>query len=114
MKDTAFKLITSSALIALCALIGNGCSTKRGAAETPTYSNYGISENPKYLYSSGSPEGGAAPIRSGQEISTAGQETAQGGSQMVIPLYQESVVVGKREVDSGTVRIKKVVHTETV
>jgi len=33
---------------------------------------------------------------------------------MVVPLYQENVNVGKREVDSGTVRLRKVVKTETV
>jgi len=33
---------------------------------------------------------------------------------MVVPLYQESVNVGKREVESGQVRLKKIVKTETV
>jgi uncharacterized protein (TIGR02271 family) len=33
---------------------------------------------------------------------------------MIVPLYQENLNVGKREVDSGTVRLKKVVKTETV
>jgi uncharacterized protein (TIGR02271 family) len=33
---------------------------------------------------------------------------------MIVPLYQENLAVGKREVDSGTVRLKKVVKTETV
>jgi uncharacterized protein (TIGR02271 family) len=33
---------------------------------------------------------------------------------MVVPLYHEQVNVGKREVDAGSVRLKKVVRTETV
>src|SRR5689334_13490021 len=43
------------------------------------------------------------------------QTTVQTGSEsMVVPLYQESVNVGKREVNSGEVRLKKIVKTETV
>jgi len=33
---------------------------------------------------------------------------------MVVPLYEEKINVGKREVESGSVRLKKVVKTETV
>jgi len=33
---------------------------------------------------------------------------------MVVPLYQESLNVGKREVEAGSVRLRKVVKTETV
>jgi len=32
----------------------------------------------------------------------------------VVPLYQESLAVGKREVDAGSVRLRKIVKTETV
>jgi len=37
-----------------------------------------------------------------------------GANELVIPLYQESVNVGKREVDAGAVRLRKIVKTETV
>jgi stress response protein YsnF len=40
--------------------------------------------------------------------------TAQSGTNMVIPLYQESVQVSKRTVDAGAVRLRKKVTTETV
>jgi len=33
---------------------------------------------------------------------------------MVVPLFEEKVNVGKREVESGSVRLKKVVKTETI
>ena len=33
---------------------------------------------------------------------------------MVVPLYKESVNIGKQQVDAGSVKIKKVVKTETV
>src|ERR1700743_628750 len=41
-------------------------------------------------------------------------ETSQASSNVVIPLYKESVTVGTRQVDDGTVRLRKVVKTETV
>jgi uncharacterized protein (TIGR02271 family) len=45
-----------------------------------------------------------------------GRETsvAQANNGMVVPLYEESVNVGKREVETGQVRLKKIVKTETV
>src|SRR5262249_51184645 len=46
---------------------------------------------------------------------TEEQTTVESGNaNMVVPLYEESVNVGKREVDSGAVRLKKIVKTETV
>jgi uncharacterized protein (TIGR02271 family) len=50
---------------------------------------------------------------SGKQTAQTSQ-TAQTESQVVIPLYQETVNVGKKEVDAGTVHLRKVVHTETV
>jgi uncharacterized protein (TIGR02271 family) len=38
----------------------------------------------------------------------------QAGANTVIPLYEESLAVGTRQVEQGTVRLKKVVKTETV
>ena len=37
-----------------------------------------------------------------------------GEKNMVVPLYQEQVNVGKREEEAGSVRLKKIVRTETV
>ncbi len=39
---------------------------------------------------------------------------AAGETKAVIPLYKESVDIGKKEVDAGTVRVKKVVKTDVV
>jgi uncharacterized protein (TIGR02271 family) len=39
---------------------------------------------------------------------------AETSGSVTIPLYEENVAVGKREVDAGTVTIRKVVKTETV
>src|SRR5690242_1381421 len=48
--------------------------------------------------------------------SPTGRETgvAQANTGMVVPLYEESINVGKREVETGQVRLKKIVKTETV
>jgi len=43
-----------------------------------------------------------------------GRAETSASANMVVPLYQESLNVGKREVESGSVRIRKVVKTETV
>ena len=45
---------------------------------------------------------------------TSTTSTAPGETKAVIPLYKESVDVGKKEVDAGTVRVKKVVKTDVV
>jgi stress response protein YsnF len=42
------------------------------------------------------------------------QQQAAGGEQITVPLYQETVKIGKREVDAGGVRIRKEVKTETM
>jgi len=49
-----------------------------------------------------------------EEPAPAPAPTVQGQNNMVVPLYQESVNVGKREVEAGAVRLKKIVRTETV
>jgi uncharacterized protein (TIGR02271 family) len=112
MKST---LIRSQAVLAVLVAmtLASGCSsTKRTARywSDPSYS------------------------RSRTEVTTTTQETDQnretaenqgaaqnsnqlsmtGETNTVIPLYKESVSVGKREVEAGSVRLKKIVKTETV
>jgi uncharacterized protein (TIGR02271 family) len=53
----------------------------------------------------------AAPAMGGATIPEGGNVTS---NEVVIPLYQETVNIGKREVDAGTVHLKKKVITETV
>jgi hypothetical protein len=53
----------------------------------------------------------------GYSTSTSASTTTTSGpgeTKAVIPLYKESVDVGKKEVDAGTVRVKKVVKTDVV
>jgi uncharacterized protein (TIGR02271 family) len=55
---------------------------------------------------------GAAESAQESQASTA--STSESSQNAVIPLYKESVSVGTRQVDAGTVTVKKVVKTETV
>src|SRR5688572_19384688 len=62
-----------------------------------------------------------APVRSdsADSMSAAGgagsaSQSYQGESRVVIPLFEERLRVGTREVEAGGVRIRKEVTTETV
>jgi stress response protein YsnF len=99
-SSNTLKMIVSSVLIASSVVLIGGCSSPRGGGGEATY--YSSYEGTDYNTS----QTKAAPARPA--------ETAATGSEVVIPLYQETVAVGKREVDAGTVHIKKVVKTETV
>jgi uncharacterized protein (TIGR02271 family) len=96
MKNSnRLKTIVSSVLIASGVALINGCCTshKGGSAYYSSYES-------------------TAPATTAQTTTTAAPAETAGS--VTIPLYQENVVVGKREVDAGTVTIKKVVTTETV
>ena len=95
-KSNILKTIVSSVLIASCVALINGCCTshKGGSAYYSSYES-------------------TAPTATAQTTTAPAAETASSGS-VTIPLYEENVVVGKREVDAGTVTIRKVVKTETV
>lgn len=95
------NLTLATTALAMLALAGGCCTKSTGGTA------YYRSHSRSYAYA-----GGTA-----QETQPAtGQSTSAeaGTTSMVVPLYQESVNVGKREVDSGQVRLKKVVKTETV
>jgi len=82
--------------LATLALVGGCCATR--SSEHAYYSR-----TPAYA-------GGTVQEEQPQSTSTV----QSGNTSMVVPLYAESVNVGKREVDSGAVRLKKIVKTETV
>jgi uncharacterized protein (TIGR02271 family) len=96
MKNSnKLKTIVSSVLIASSVVLINGCCTSHKGGGGATYSSY---ESP-------------APAPTTEAKPAA--ETVSSGA-VTIPLYEENVAVGKREVDAGTVTIRKVVKTETV
>jgi len=77
-----------------------GCCTKSTGG---SYSSASYSTSPAPVTY---PSGGTAETQ--ETTATANQ------NQQVIPLYKEQVNVGTRQVDTGTVSIRKVVKTETV
>jgi uncharacterized protein (TIGR02271 family) len=85
------------------ALLAGGCSTEHG--DQAAYS----SPPAPVVYSETTPASGGSVER--QEYSTG---AAAGSTNMVVPLFKESLVVGKREVDDGAIRLKKIVKTDTV
>src|SRR3982750_4609803 len=98
-----------------CTVVIAGASTLLLAAGCNT------TEHRHYSYTRSSPapivssEGGTeANYQSRNYNQTDKANVDQAGKNVVIPLYQESINVGKREVDAGTVRLRKVVTTETV
>lgn len=84
---------TLAATSLLSLALAGGCCTKSGSA-----------------YSSSTPVG----YSGGTEESETASAESTGETNTVIPLYKESVSVGTRQVDAGTVRVKKIVKTETV
>jgi uncharacterized protein (TIGR02271 family) len=87
------------AVVTLASLaLASGCCTKRSSS-TAYYSE---------------PPRGYASTTTETQYSTAQTTSMEDKNNMVVPLYKESLAVGKREVDAGSVRVRKVVKTETV
>jgi uncharacterized protein (TIGR02271 family) len=78
---------------------GCHCGTSHGGSSGGTYSYTPAPYSSSYSSASG-----------GAETKT----TTEAGAATVIPLYQENVEVGTRQVEQGTVRLRKVIKTETV
>src|SRR5690349_10646055 len=89
------KLTAAVTGLTALALAGGCCATR--STEHASY----YSHTPAYVGGTEEQSQSTAAVQSGNE-------------NMVVPLYAESVNVGKREVDSGSVRLKKIVKTETV
>ena len=66
-----------------------------------------------YSYYASPSSGAAGGTADTSEYQSSASSSAT-SSNTVIPLYKESVSVGTRQVDDGTVRLRKVVKTETV
>jgi len=96
------NLALAATALATLAFAGGCCTKSTGGTA------YYRSHPRTYAYAGGTAQE-TQPAYAGQRTSTQGETTS-----MVVPLYQESVNVGKREVESGQVRLKKIVKTETV
>ena len=97
MKSISTGNCLTLTAVALASLgLAAGCCTKR-SSQTAYYSE--------------TPKGYSGTV---QESATQTTQSTEGQPNMVMPLYKETLAVGKREVDGGSVRVKKIVKTETV
>jgi stress response protein YsnF len=87
-----------------------GCST--------SHRRYAYYSNPSPVIAAGGSETTSSEYNAGASVNAsdnyATSQNATEGKETVIPLYEESVRTGTREVDAGTVRLRKIVKTETV
>jgi len=116
MKLTSRRIRWNVALSALAiSAIGAGCSSTHSHhyyTTTPTSSGsagYTQSTTTQTSYSSST-----SPDTQGQAQSQQQAASTTESGDTVVPLYQESIKVGTREVDGGAVRLRKIVTTETV
>lgn len=96
--------VALAAVVATSFTLAGGCCSGRGGSSV-------YSETPKGY------GGTASSDYSTSQTTAQTSDTTQmnlSGTNAVIPLYKESLAVGKREVDAGSVRVKKVVKTEIV
>jgi stress response protein YsnF len=104
MTQDNIRTSTSYAALTICLALASGCCGHKGGADY-----YGATGSSTYSETSGQE---AAPAATTTENAQA--MTVSGTNEVVIPLYQEKVTIGKQEVDAGTVTLKKKVVTETV
>src|SRR4051812_28101483 len=110
MNATKITLPVTLALSALSiAALTTGCSSSHPRYYTTTLPG----ERSGYAQSS-QPYSGSSGSTTESQTSPAQSVAASDSGNTVVPLFEESVRVGTREVDAGAVRLRKVVTTETV
>jgi uncharacterized protein (TIGR02271 family) len=97
------KQLTLSLACSGLAMVAGCCTRSSGQARYwsrpgPAYASTGSTTSQQYE----------------QPAQTEQYQQTQTGNNVVIPLYEETVNVGKREIEAGAVRLRKVVRTETV
>lgn len=128
---TSVRQIGAGAAFTALVLAGAGCTTSdegygygyRSSTSTDGYRTAQARGGMPVVYV-GSPPPASAPRASGgiSNQSETGRQFQQGQADMqesdqnewTIPLYSETLRVGKREVEAGEIRLRKVVKTETV
>jgi len=101
MKNTKLNVLSAGVMALSGILVLSGCRT---------HQNYSYNPAPQPAATGGT--GAATAQTTGAATSQTETTMAAGQEQVIIPLYQENVKVGKREVDAGGVRIRKHVTTE--
>jgi len=109
MRSISKSIPLTVALSALSiAAVGTGCksSSHPNYYTTTTTTDYGTAGYAQSSPSRSSNAGATGSISDNQAATDSGNT--------VVPLYEESIKVGTREVDAGSVKLRKVVTTETV
>lgn len=100
-KHLVLTILASSglglALAGCCERGGGGSKAAYYSAPPAAYAGTTTTTTPKY-----------------ETTTTTAATTTTTSGDTIIPLYEESLNVGKRQVDTGGVRVKKIVKTETV
>src|SRR5690349_14715431 len=108
------------AVVGVSALaLTTGCRTSHHHAEysqlpAPVVAAGGSETTSQNEYRSEETTSANASVDVNAGVSASANVQQQSSDQTVIPLYQETVRAGTREVDAGTVRLRKIVKTETV
>jgi len=106
LRFNRFREVQLALTAVAIAGIAAGCCSRNSAH---THHHYGSSQ--AGMSSGGSAMGADYSAGSG---TSSGYASSEMSSNTVIPLYQEQVRAGTRQVEAGQVRIRKVVRTETV
>jgi uncharacterized protein (TIGR02271 family) len=102
MKATLINRHLTFASVAFAGIVlASGCCTKHTSQSA-------------YYSSTPQSSGGSANTQEYTAQPASSDISTTSGDNTVIPLYKESVNVGKREVDAGSVTVKKIVKTETI
>jgi stress response protein YsnF len=108
------------AVVGVSALaLTTGCRTSHQHAQysqlpAPVVAAGGSESTSQSEYRSDETYSANANVNANAGVSASAGVQQQSSDQTVIPLYQETVRAGTREVEAGTVRLRKIVKTETV
>lgn len=127
-SNNPIRMATGATLCASLALLAAGCATR---SHTQAPISYGSESSPPMVVVGTGPAASGAiappgvgtpgPAATAQVGAGAGEPTVEAGAttagpqteRVVIPLHQEQLQVGTRDVNAGAVSLRKVVKTET-
>lgn len=104
MKSTKLNVLSAGVMALSGILVLSGCHS--------THHNYSYYPAPEPAATGGT--GNTTAETTGAGASKGGTTMAAGQENVVVPLYQEHVKIGKHEVDAGGVRIRKHVTSEAL
>jgi uncharacterized protein (TIGR02271 family) len=107
------KLTYVAGIVSVAGVLSACSTTHRTYASNDRYANDVCGDKHQSTYSSASTEYEASGAQAQANVDTGAQQSQAGGDQVVIPLFEERVNVGKQAIP-GQVQIRKYTTTETV